>query len=119
MGTVQFESIEDIRDEFKQDGDFHQEYNTVKDVINTIISRGNEEHVYAFSDEHLSLSNLDSDLLNLDIDDLGVDDKYEDDIIYIVDQANIVNYYYNREITEEIQEEIDEDKMIRGIDDDD
>lgn len=35
MGIIQFESIEDIKDEFKQNGDFHQEYNTVGEIINT------------------------------------------------------------------------------------
>jgi len=118
LRKVRFEDIEDIRDDFRENEFFNKEYSTVGDIVNTLVSMGNEEHVYAFHDEHLSLRYLDSDLLNSDIDDLDKNGQYEDDIINIVDQANTINDYYTREITEDIQEEIDEDKMIRGVDDD-
>ncbi|XPV70549.1 MAG: hypothetical protein ACNI25_08180 [Halarcobacter sp.] len=104
-------NIHDVINDLNQDEDSPKEYNTVQEIV----KRGNSEHVYAFHDDHLGLeSDLCSDFLNFKIEDLNTE-KYEEKIDMIVDQANTISNYYNREITEDIQDEIDEDKMIRGI----
>jgi capsule polysaccharide export protein KpsE/RkpR len=109
------ENISDVINDLNRDEDSPKEYNTVQEIVNEIVERGNSEHVYAFHDDHLGLeSDLGSDFLNLKIVDINTD-KNEEKIDMIVDQANTISNYYNREITEDIQDEIDEDKMTRGI----
>lgn len=109
------ESINDVINYLNQDKDFPTEYNDIQEVVNEIVERGNSEHVYAFHDDHLGLeSDLGSDFLKLKHENLNTD-KHEDQIEMILDQANTIKGYYNREITENIKDDIDEDKMIRGV----
>lgn len=109
------ENIHDVINNLNQDKDFPKEYNTVQEIVDEIVERGNSEHVYAFHDDHLGLEgDLGSAFLNLKIEDLNTE-KYEEKIDMIVEQADTISNYYNKEITENIQDEIDEDKMIRGV----
>lgn len=108
------ETIHDVINDFNKDNDFPKEYNTMQDVVNELLERGSTDQVHAFHDDYLGLEdNLNKDLLNSKIDNLDLD-KYEDQIEQIVDEANTITYYYNRPLTDNIIEDIEEDKQIRG-----
>ena len=119
MLIKKLKTIEDVIEDLNRDEYVKKEFDTYQDIIEGIISMGNQEHVYAFDDDHLNLTdNMSPDFLESEINDSNILEKYKEDIENIIDQANTTSFYYNRETTEDIQKEIDEDKMLRGIEDD-
>ena len=66
--------------------DAYNAVNSVDDVANVLIAMGNQEHVYAFHDEHLGMKgDMTSTLLETKVVDV-TDDHYEN----LVDQANTI-----------------------------
>jgi len=113
------QTIKDVIADLNID-EYEKEYDTYQDIVDEIVLRGNTEHVYPFDDEHLNFTNdMSSEFLNSKIDNPDILEKYEDEIDRIIYQANNTSFYYKREITPNIQEAINEDKILRGIEDDD
>jgi len=108
------ENLNDIVDSFNEDEDFPTKYNTVGDIVNELISKGSNDEVHAFYDDYLGLENdIDSELLETKIDNIQ-SNEHEEQIDRIIEEANTIKDYQNRELTEDMQEEIEEDKKRIG-----
>lgn len=88
---------------------------TVGDLVDQIVDMGNQKHVFAFTDSHLGLrDDMDEALLLKSIDEITEED--EDTLEYLRDESNSIIKLSTREITDSLQEDIDEDNQMRGID---
>jgi len=100
-----------------KDLDDEQEYKTVRDVVKTIQELGSEEKVNAFYDEYTDLDGeLEDDFLNKNVDDLN-ESEDEDKYNNLIDTAKNVLELYQKELTEDDENEINEDKASMGIKD--
>jgi len=93
---------------------------TINEIVEGIREIGSDERVVAFYDDHFSLVyNLPSELMESTISEAANDDNFEDEIDEIIDQANKVKYYLEKELTEDDIEDIKDDMIERGLDPDD
>jgi len=93
---------------------------TINEIIEGIREIGSDDRVVAFHDDHFSLvHNLPSELMESTISEAANDDNFEDEIDEIIDQANKVKYYLEKELTEDDIEDIKDDMRERGVDPDD
>lgn len=92
---------------------------TVGDVVNAVVDLGNTDKVYTYHDEHLGLKeNLSPEFLKTPLEEL-VEENHREDIQEVLGQASIIIPLSERDLSEEDEEEIIEDKKYRGEDTDD
>ncbi|HFC2778760.1 TPA: hypothetical protein WN693_001082 [Neisseria gonorrhoeae] len=95
---------------------------TVENVVDILVDIGHDDRVYTFHDDFLGLkSGLPQDLLSKHIDELeegDFADRYSDEIDKILDNANIIFYHLERELSEDDLEEIREERERQGLEDD-
>lgn len=115
-----FDDLEHVAQVLGDGGPFNPdtEYETVGELVDDLIDLGNTDEVYVRHDDHLGLKDeLSPEFLNSPLSD--VDDKFEDQVEAVLEQANIIIPLSERELSEDDLEEIEEDKKYRGVDDDD
>jgi len=116
MGN-KLETIEEIIVALNKNKYRKKAYHTYQDIVDEIKSMGIQDQVLAFDDDHFFFTDcMDFKFLNSKINDLNIKEEYEDDIDKIIEQANKTVYFYNMEITNDIQDDIDEDNISRGSD---
>jgi hypothetical protein len=116
-----FESIEDVAQALGDGGPFSPDTNfeTVEQVVDALVERGNRDEVFCRYDEHLGLKiDLPDKFLSSQLDDIDKPD-FEQYIETILEQANIIIPLSERELLEDDYDEINEDKILRGEADDD
>lgn len=94
---------------------------TVGEIVDTLVGLGHEDRVYTFHDDFLGLeSGLSPELLSKKVDDFDDDtlDKFSDQIEDILYNANEIFYHLERDLNENDQEEIREERERLGLDDD-
>ena len=115
------ENLEEVAEVLGDGGPFAPDrtFDTVAQLVDAVVDLGNSDEVYAFHDDHLGLKRdlprafLASPLAELD------EEKFESEIEKILDQANRIIDLSKRDLSEEAEEEIREDKRSRGEDMDD
>ena len=115
-----FENIEDAAQALGDGGPFSSdtEFETVGEFVDALVELGNTDKVFARHDDHLGLKDdLSSELLASPLSDVE-EEKYEDQLENILDQANTIIQLSDRELSEDDEEEIEEDRMYRGDTDD-
>ena len=94
------------------------EYDTVGEFVDALVELGNTDKVFVRYDDHLGLKNdLSSELLASPLSDVA-EEKYEDQLENILDQASKIIQLSGRELSEDDEEEIEEDRRYRGYTDD-
>ena len=84
----------------------------IEDLVNSFEHIGLLDHVYAFNDDVHCLRNISDELKKKKISE--VTEKDEEEIDELLEITSGISYYNDREITDDILEEIKEDKMYRG-----
>jgi len=115
-----FDNLEDAAQAIGDGGAFNSDtvYKTVGEFVDELVEIGNTDEVFVHHDDHLGLKDdLSNELLASPLSDIP-EDKYEDQIENILDQANIIIPLSGRELSEDDNEEIEEDRMYRGDTDD-
>ena len=115
------ENLDEVAELLGDGGTFAPDrtFDTVAQLVDAVVDLGNTDEVYAFHDDHLGLKRdlpqalLASPLAALD------EEKFESEIEKILDQANRIIGLSKRDLSEEDQEDIREDKRSRGEDVDD
>jgi hypothetical protein len=118
---TQLETIEEVAGALGDGGAFgpNVEYNTVGELVDALVDLGNTDKVFARHDDHLGLkSDLPIALLNSTLIDAQNPD-FESDVEAIIEQANIILLFSKRELSEDDEEEIREDRSSRGENSDD
>lgn len=94
-----------------------QNYTTVGDFVDDLVDSGNQEEVFAYTDSHLGLKDgLSDEFLATPID--GVDiSKYQGQIDDVIYECENILPRLGGEITEDMADDIAEDKMARGEED--
>jgi hypothetical protein len=117
----EFENLDDVAQVLGDGGSFDpdKEYETVRDVVEDLIDLGNTDKVYAYHDDHLGLMNdLSPEFLNTELIDLD-NDKFEQEIEMVLEQANLIIPLSKKTLSEDDIEHIKEDILYRGGDPDD
>ena len=117
----EFDNLDDVAQVLGDGGPFNsdKEYETVRDVVEDLIDLGNTDKVYAYHDDHLGLMNdLSSDFLNAELVDLD-NDKFEQEIELVLEQANWIIPLSKKELSDDDIEHIKEDISYRGGNPDD
>lgn len=113
-----YENLAQVAEVLGDGGPFapDQTFDTVEQVVDALVELGNTDKVYAFHDHHLGLKrDLPSAFLATSLTELD-EDEFESEIEEVLDQANRIIQLSNRELSEENEEEIREDKQYRGED---
>ena len=113
---MEFKDLKEISEYLKKDDDTIDDEPTVRELVDGFKGIGHNDHVYAFCDEVFLLDDIDDDLRNKKISE--VKDEDSDAIDDFLEIASNMRKYNDREITDDILEEIREDKLSRGEDDD-
>lgn len=112
------ETLEQVAEKLGDGGPHNPDtvFTTVEEVVDALVDTGNIPKVFAFHDEHLGLkSSLPEELLKTPIDEVD-EDKFEEEIKNILDNANRIIPLSERELSEEDEEDIREDMQSRGED---
>ncbi len=116
-----FQNIQEVR-EYLEDG---MPLETVEELVDKLVSLGYEDKVHAFHDDFIDMKDeIPDSLLNQELDSLeeysyNEDEDVEESKARILSEANTIIPLFEREVTEEIQEEIDENNRLMGIRNDD
>lgn len=109
-----FETIDAVIDALDKENEFPDNYETYGDVVNELLEMGSTDKVFAFHDDHLGLKDsLSDEFLNSEISDDN-NQKYESEIVDVLEQAEIIIPLFEKELSEDDIEEIIEDKRSRG-----
>jgi hypothetical protein len=112
-----FKDLKQVADILGDCGPFGpaQTYDTVEQVVDALVELGNTDKVYVRHDDHLGLKgDLYKEFLDTRLEQID-EDKFEDQIEKVLDQANIIIPLAKRELSEDDEEEIREDREYRGI----
>lgn len=115
------ENLEQVADILGDGGPFgpDQTFDTVEQLVDALVDLGNTDKVFVRHDDHLGLkSGLSEEFLQTPLEEID-EEKFEDDIKEVLDQANTIIPLAKRELSEDDEEEIREDKQYRGEDTDD
>lgn len=118
---VKCENLEQVAEILGEGGPFapDQAFDNVEQLVDAVVELGNTDKVYAFHDDHLGLkSGLPSAFLASPIAELD-EGEFEAEIEEVLDQANRIIKLASRELSEDDEQEILEDKQSRGVDIDD
>lgn len=116
-----FESIEEVAAALGDGGPHNPDvqYNTVKELVDALVDRGNSPEVFVRHDDHLGLENdVPDELLKSPLSELEKP-EFESVAEAIIEQANIILPLLGRELSEDDEDEIKEDQQSRGEDSDD
>lgn len=123
MGKL--EDLEQVAEKLGDGGPFNPDTNfkTVEEVVDALVGLGNTDKVFAHHDDHLGLkSDLSKEFLETSLDEISEYDnqeKFEEEIKEVLDQANTIIRLSERNLSEDDLEEIREDRLSRGEDIDD
>lgn len=93
-------------------------YETVRDVVEDLVDAGNQDEVFVSTDSHLGLENqLSEEFLNMPLEDVD-ESKHQNEVDAIIYECENILPLLGREVTDELAEDIAEDKMGRGEDND-
>lgn len=115
------ETLDEVAEKLGDGGPYNPDtvFKTVEEVVDALVVTGNIPKVFAFHDEHLGLKNsLSEELLETPLDEVD-EDKFEEEIKDILENANRIIPLAKREPSEEDEEDIREDRQSRGEDADD
>jgi len=97
-----------------------QRNETIEDLVDGLVFIGRDDKVRAFHDDFLGLKdNLSKELLRTQIDELDEDtyenmyEKHEEEIKDILFNAETIIFHFQKELTEEDEEDIREDRYRR------
>jgi hypothetical protein len=91
-------------------------YETVRDVVKDLVDAGNQEEVFVNTDSHLGLEDqLSEEFLNMALEDVD-ESKHQTEVDAIIYECENILPLLDREVTEELADDIAEDKMGRGED---
>ena len=111
----QFDNLSDVGEKLDLESP------TVENIVDVLVDIGHDDRVYTFHDDFLGLKNgLPQELLLKKVDELEENnfaEKYSDEINEILDNANIIFYHLERELSEDDLEEIREERERLGLDD--
>ncbi|MEY8252840.1 MAG: hypothetical protein RPR91_10670 [Colwellia sp.] len=94
------------------------EINTNSELVDALVELGNTDKVFEGHDEHLGLvAELSPEFLKADVS--GDSEEFKADTELVLEQFNAIYRLARRELTDELQESINEDKASRGEDIDD
>lgn len=97
----------------------NQTFETVEQVVDALVELGNTDKVFVRHDDHLGLkSGLPEEFLNTPLDEID-GGRFEEEIKEVLEQANTIFPLAERELSEDDEEEIREDRQSRGEDIDD
>lgn len=111
-----YQSIDEVALELGDGGPFcpDKTFETIEDIVDTLIEAGNTDKVFAYHDDHLSLKeNLSTDFLESSLHDIEKP-EFEAQIERVLEEANIIIHLSKRDLSDEDMEEIEEDKLSRG-----
>ncbi|MCW1833554.1 hypothetical protein [Pantoea ananatis] len=111
-----YKNLQEVADYLGNGGPFNpnEHYRNVGEMIDAMVFLGNTEQVYVHHDDHVVLKDgLSQNLIDSPIDDID-EEKYANEIEEILWQANKIIALSERELTEDDEEEIKEDKLTRG-----
>ncbi|HBR1834311.1 TPA: hypothetical protein L9M57_001563 [Klebsiella quasipneumoniae subsp. similipneumoniae] len=115
----EYKSLEEVAEVIGDGGPFTPDisFETVEELVEAIVSMGNEPKVFAYHDDHLGLKdNLSADFMSSKI--VNVDkNRFSCDIEEVLSQANTIIRLSNRVLSEDDEEGIREDEQTRGNDD--
>lgn len=116
MKMSKCENLEQVAEILGDGGPFapDQTFDTVEQLVNALVDLGNSDKVFAFHDDHLGLKgDLPKEFLATRL--AGMDEeKFESEIDDVLEQANRIIDLSKRDLSEEDEEEIREDKQSRG-----
>lgn len=93
-----------------------QDYETVKDFVDDLVNAGNQDEVFVGTDSHLGLENqLSEEFLNMPLEDVD-ESKHQTEVDAIIYECENILPLLGREVTDELADDIAEDKMGRGED---
>lgn len=121
MSNKKCENLEQVADILGDGGPFgpDQTFDTVEQLVDALVDLGSMDKVFVRHDEHLGLkSGLSEEFLQTPLEEID-EEKFEDEIKEVLDQANTIIPLAERELSEDDEEEIREDKQSRGEDTDD
>ncbi len=116
-----FENLDEVAEKLGDGGPYCADtvFNTVEELVDGLVGLAQADHIHAFHDDYLGLkSDLTVELLQSPIDEVD-EDKHAEEISLILDQAERIISLNERELTEEDEAAILEDRQSRGEDDDD
>ncbi|WP_273429735.1 hypothetical protein [Chitinibacter tainanensis] len=111
-----FDNIEDVAQALGDGGPFAPDihFDTVEQVVDALIELGCTDKVFVYHDDHLGLKrNLSDKFLAAQLSDIE-NPEFQLDIESVLDQANIIIPFSERELSEYDIAEIREDKISRG-----
>lgn len=89
-------------------------FDTVGELVDALVNLGNTDEVIAFHDDHLGLKdNLPDAFLKAPLHSVD-DDEFASEIDAVLEQANTIFPLADRELSEDDQDDIDEDRRSRG-----
>lgn len=115
------DELSEVADKLADGGPLNPDahFETVQDLVDALVDKGNEPQVFVNHDDHLGLEdNLSSDFLNSKLSEIENPD-FKEQIEEVIEQANIILPLAERDITEDDLDDIKEDEAYRGIDHDD
>lgn len=110
-----YKSLADISTRFDECIGSH----TIKQMTDELMAIGQEDKVWAFYDEAGMLDDIPKNYMELTVQEAEDDDNSNDDhVSMILEVANNVLPLFDRPMTPEIEEAIQEDRQSLGLDDD-
>lgn len=113
---MKFENLDEVNEYLKKDDEDNEQEPTFGELVEEFKGIGHNDHVYAFCDDVHLLDDFEKELLDKKISEINDDN---DDIDNFLEIASSMSYYNDRDLTDDILEEIEEDKQSRGEDIDD
>lgn len=94
-------------------------FDTVEQLVDDLVCLGCTDKVFVCYDDHLGLKGgLSKEFLQTPLEKIN-EEKFEDEIKEVLDQANTIFPLAERKLSEDEIEEIHEDRRSRGLDTDD
>jgi hypothetical protein len=116
-----FNSIDEVAQRIGDGGEFcpDAQYDQVCELVDALVAMGNEDKVLVRHDDHEGLKDeLSQEFLNSSLEGLDPS-KFEYDMKLLLEQANIIIPLFERNLSEDDVAEIEEDREIRGVSDED
>lgn len=113
--TNKFNNLKDASEYLGDD----EPLNTIEELVDTLVRRGNTPKVYAYYDEHLGLKReLSKEFLKSSVND-DPDEKFHSEAEMVLEQANEIISLSEKELSEDDVEDIKEEMEYQGHDTDD
>jgi len=116
MRMSEFKTLEEVADVLGDGGPFapDQIFKTVGELVDALVDLGNTDKVHVRHDDYLGLKDdLSEDFLNTPIEDAD-ETRFGEERERVLEQASIIIPLSSRNVSEDDEEEIEEDRAYRG-----